>query len=39
VEEPQHLRVYLPKQLFVVKGLLKEINAMEKTFVTSKVGM
>jgi hypothetical protein len=39
VEELQHLRVYLPKQLFVGKGLLKEVEAKEKTFVPSKVGM
>jgi hypothetical protein len=33
------LRVYLPKQLFVAKGLLEEAEAKEKTFVPLKVGM
>lgn len=31
-EEPQHLNVYLLEQLFVVKGLLEEAEAKEKTF-------
>jgi hypothetical protein len=39
VEEPQHLKVYLPKQLFVAKGLLEEAEAKEKTFFLSKARM
>ncbi len=39
VEEPKHLKVYLPKQLCVVKELLKDIEAKEKTFVPSKANM
>jgi hypothetical protein len=39
VEEPQHLRVYFLKQLFVAKGLMEENEAKEKTFVPSKVGL
>jgi hypothetical protein len=39
VEEPQHLRVYLPEQIFVAKGLLEEAKAKEKTFFLSKAGM
>jgi hypothetical protein len=39
VEEPKHLKVYLPKQLFIVKELLKDTEAKEKTFVPSKANM
>jgi hypothetical protein len=35
----EHLKVYLPKQLCVVKELLKDIEAKEKTFVPSKANM
>jgi len=39
VEEPQHLKIYLPKQDFVAKGLLEEVKAKEKTRVPLKARM
>jgi hypothetical protein len=39
VDEPKHLKVYLPEQLVVVKELLDFTKFEEKTFVPSKTKM
>ncbi len=39
VDEPKRLRLYLPKQLVVVKELLESIKFEEKTFAPSKTKM
>lgn len=39
VDEPKHLRVYLPKQVLVVKELLDFVQFEEKTFAPSKTKM
>jgi hypothetical protein len=37
VDEPKHLRIYLPKQLGVAKGLLEDTKTKENTFSPSKL--